>query len=74
MTTTVIIDVIVGAVLLGFVIRGAYRGMLQTLAGLVILVMALVGASIVARSLTAPVTDFLSPIIEKRWSSVWTGR
>lgn len=66
MTTTVIIDVIVGAVLLGFVIRGAYRGMLQTLAGLVILVMALVGASIVAKTFTAPVTDFLSPIIEKK--------
>ena len=54
MTTPVIIDIIVAAVLLGFTAYGARRGLLQTMAGLVIVVVALVGAGIIAATFSGP--------------------
>ena len=48
MTTPVIIDAIAVAVLAGFAIVGVWKGLLRTLAGLLVLVLALAGAGIVA--------------------------
>lgn len=66
MRTTAIIDIIVAAVLLGFLIWGARRGLFRSVAGLVIVLAALVGGGIAANTLTPVVSGALQPIIEKR--------
>jgi uncharacterized membrane protein required for colicin V production len=66
MHTAVIIDVIAAAVLLGFLISGAMRGLFRSLAGLLIVVLALVGAGIFSDSMTPTVAKYLQPYIEKR--------
>lgn len=66
MTTPVIIDAIVVAVLAAFAIVGAWRGLLRTLAGLLVLVLALAGAGMIAAALSAPAAKLIAPAIEKR--------
>lgn len=66
MSSAVIIDVIVGAVLLGFAICGARRGLVRSVAGLVIVLIALAGAGILTNTLTPKVSTYLQPLIEKR--------
>ena len=63
MTTPVIIDIVVIIVLVGFTIYGARRGLLRALAGLLVVVVALVGAGIVAATFTQPVTKLVTPLI-----------
>ena len=65
MTTAVIIDGIAAAILLTFLICGGRRGLFRSLAGLLVIVVALVGAGIVASNLTAPVTKVVEPLMEK---------
>ena len=48
MTTPVIIDLIAAALLLGFTIAGARRGLFRTLAGILIVVLAMTGARFAA--------------------------
>ena len=64
--TTVIIDIIVAAVLLAFVILGARRGLFRSVAGLAILVVSLVGANMAADSLTPMAAGIMQPAIENR--------
>lgn len=66
MTTPVIIDAIVVMVLVVFVVVGTIRGALRTLAGLVIVVVALVGAGMAASTFSEPVTKLAAPLIEER--------
>ena len=66
MTTAVIMDAIVVIILLVAVCYGAKRGLLESLAGLVIVVMALVGAGIAAGTFTDPVAEFVTPLVEER--------
>ena len=66
MTTPVIMDAIVVIILMVAVIYGAKRGLLQSLAGLVIVVMALAGAGIAAGTFTEPVSDFVAPMVEAK--------
>ena len=66
MTTPVIMDAIVVIILMVAVIYGAKRGLLQSLAGLVIVVMALAGAGIAAGTFTEPVSDFVAPMVESK--------
>lgn len=61
----VIIDAVVLCILLGFMIYGAHRGLFRALAGLLIAVLALVGAGLVARTMTQPTVDLLTPVIEQ---------
>ena len=68
MTTPVIIDAIVVMVLVAFVVMGTIRGALRTLAGLVIVVVALVGAGMAASTFSEPVTKLTAPLIEQRVS------
>lgn len=63
MTTPVIIDIVVIVVLVGFTIYGARRGLLRALAGLLVVIVALVGAGIVAATFTRPVTKLVTPLI-----------
>ena len=66
MTAPVIIDAIVVIFLAGFTIYGIRRGLLQALAGLVIVIVALVGAGMIAATFSAPAAKLAAPLIEKR--------
>ena len=66
MTTPVIIDGIAIAVLAGFALLGAKRGLLRTLAGLLVMVLSLAGAGIIASALSVPAAKAVAPVIEKR--------
>ena len=63
MTTPVIIDIVVAAVLLGFAVYGGKRGLFRALSGLLAVVVALVGAGIIAATFTTPVTKVVTPMI-----------
>ena len=63
MTTPVIIDIVVAAVLLGFAVYGGKRGLFRALSGLMAVVVALVGAGIIAATFTTPVTKIVTPLI-----------
>ena len=63
MTTPVIIDIVVAAVLLGFAVYGGKRGLFRALSGLLAVVVALVGAGIIAATFTTPVTKLVTPLI-----------
>ena len=52
MTAAVIIDIVVALILVFFTVNGVKRGLLQSAAGLVILVAALIGASLITSALT----------------------
>ncbi len=65
MRTPVIIDIIAVAVLLCFVLLGGKRGLLRSAAGLLTVVVALVGAGMIAGTLSAPAAKLLAPAIEK---------
>lgn len=69
MTTPVIIDAIAVAVLAGFALLGAWKGLLRTLAGLLVIVLSLAGAGIIASALAAPAAKLIAPVIEKRIES-----
>ena len=66
MTTPVIIDAIAGTVLLGFCILGACRGLFRSLAGLVIVVIALVGAAMIATTFAPPAAKLVAPLVRER--------
>lgn len=69
MTTPVIIDLSVAAVLLGFAVFGARRGLLRSVAGLVIVVLALVGAGMIAATFTEPLTKLTAPLIREHFET-----
>lgn len=66
MTAPVIIDAIVVLILVGFTALGVKRGLLETLAGLVIVVVALVGAGMIAATFSGPAARLCAPVIEKQ--------
>lgn len=66
MSVPVIMDIVVGVILLGFLTVGARRGLFESLAGLVIVIAALVCAGIVSSTLTPPAAKYLQPWIEAR--------
>lgn len=66
MTTPVIIDAIVVVILVGFTVFGAKRGLLQALAGLLSVIVALVGAGIIAATFAPPAAKLVSPFITQR--------
>ena len=65
MTTPVIIDVIMAVVLIAAVIYGAHRGLFRALAGLAVVIVALVGAAIIANTLAAPAARLVTPLIRE---------
>lgn len=66
MATPVIIDAIVVAILLVFLVCGTLRGLLRTLAGLVIVVVSLAGAGIAAARFSEPAAKLAAPLVEKQ--------
>ena len=65
MTSPVLIDVILLAALLFFVLMGAKRGFILTLCSLVAVVVALVGANLAADTLSPKVADAIRPRLEQ---------
>lgn len=65
MATPVIMDLIAAASLAFFTIWGIRRGLFRSLAGLVIVIVSLVGAGMIASTFTAPVTKLVSPLVER---------
>ena len=66
MTTPVIIDVIMAVVLIAAVIYGAHRGLFRALAGLAVVIVALVGAAIIANTLAAPAARLVTPLFREQ--------
>ncbi len=66
MTTPVIIDAIVVIILVAFCYFGGKRGLFRALAGLLTVIVALVGAGIVAATFSGPVTALVAPLLEQR--------
>ena len=66
MAIPVIIDIIAAAILLGFIVNGARRGLFRALAGLVMILLALAGARVAAEKLTAPAAELTRPVLEHR--------
>lgn len=64
MKTAVIIDCTVAAVLIGFMIYGAWRGLFRSVVGLLMVILALTGATFAARELTPMATELIRPVIE----------
>lgn len=69
MTTAVIIDAIVVVVLLAFAIWGARQGLVRALAGLVMVIVALVGAGMIAATFSGPAARMAAPVIQKHITS-----
>lgn len=65
MTTPVIIDAVIVIFLAGFTAYGIKRGLLQSLAGLVIVLVALVGAGMIAATFSGPVARLAAPLVEE---------
>ena len=61
-----IADLLIAAALLAAVVIGARRGLLRSLTGLVVVVLAFVLASWAADRLADPVAQKLSPLVERR--------
>lgn len=66
MAIPVIIDIIAAAILLGFTVSGAKRGLFRALAGLVMILLALAGARMAAEKLTVPTVELMRPVLEHR--------
>lgn len=65
-TTPVIIDLIVAAVLVAFTLYGAHRGLFRAMAGLVAIVVALVGAGLIASACAGPAARWVTPFLAER--------
>ena len=57
-------DIVIVAVLVLSVIMGAKRGLLKSLAGIVVTILSFLGASWAANTLSAPVAKWLQPMLE----------
>ncbi len=68
------IDVLIGLILLAGLLIGAKRGLFRSLAGLVIVVAAIIGAVSLADLAVEPATDLLAPVIENSLVTRFTSR
>ena len=65
MTPANIVDIILIAVLALSLIIGLARGLMQSLLGVVIFVVAILGSGWVANTFAQPVTDWILPYVEE---------
>ncbi len=59
------VDIIIIGVLVLCAVIGAYRGLLQSLAGVIIVVAAFLGASLAADALSPAVAEWIGPMVEE---------
>lgn len=64
MTSPILIDVILAAVLVLFIWLGAHKGFILTLCSLVAVLVALVGANLISDALAPKVAEFIQPRLE----------
>lgn len=65
-TTAIILDIVAAAVLIAFAVMGAHRGFFRTVASLLAVILALVGAQIFTAWAAPHVSGVLQPVIERR--------
>ena len=65
-TTAIILDVLTAAALIAFTVMGAHRGFFRTVAGLLAVILALVGAQLFTSWAAPHVSGVLQPAIERR--------
>lgn len=65
-TTAIILDILTAAALIAFTVAGAHRGFFRTVAGLLAVILALVGAQIFTSWAAPRVSGVLQPAIERR--------
>ena len=65
-TTAIILDVLTAAALIAFTVMGAHRGFFRTVAGLLAVILALVGAQFFTDWAAPHVSGVLQPAIERR--------
>ena len=65
-TTAIILDVLTAAALIAFTVAGAHRGFFRTVAGLLAVILALVGAQLFTSWAAPHVSGVLQPAIERR--------
>ncbi len=70
MENAVIIDIVLAALLLGAVIFGAVRGLYRSVAGLLVLVLALAGAAWLTETCAAGVEDCVRPVLTERMEAL----
>lgn len=66
MNQDVIIDLILLAILIGAFFIGARRGLFRSLAGLVVIIVSLVCATLIANALTPPAMEIFQPMLEEK--------
>ena len=59
------VDFLICGLVVACIVIGARRGLVKSLAGLAIVVLALWGASFCAKQLTQPISDWLQPMVEQ---------
>lgn len=64
MTPAAVLDILLVAVLLIAVIFGAVRGLIRTLLGVVIFIVALLGSAWIANAAAQPLTDWMMPYVQ----------
>ena len=72
MTTGLIIDIVIGALLLISIIVGAVKGLFKTVISLVIVVAAIVGSVFFSGLLASPVTDIVYPAVSEKLEKLVT--
>lgn len=65
MTSPILIDIVLAAVLILFIWLGAHKGFILTLCSLVAVIVALVGANLIADALAPKTAEFLQPRLEQ---------
>ena len=65
-TTAIILDVLTAAALIAFTVMGAHRGFFRTVAGLLAVILVLVGAQLFTNWAAPHVSGVLQPAIERR--------
>ena len=65
-TTAIILDILTAAALIAFTVAGAHRGFFRTVAGLLAVILALVGAQLFTNWAAPHVSGVLQPAIEQR--------
>ena len=64
MTPAGIIDVAALVLLAGFTFFGAWRGLVKTVAGLVLTIVTIAGAMLIASTLSGPLSEWIAPKVE----------
>ena len=66
MSTGLIIDIVLGVLLIAFIVIGAVRGLLKTVIGIAMIIVAILGSVLFSGMLATPVTNWVYPKVEDK--------